>query len=68
MDNFASLIQGFSVALAPENIGVCMLGAILGLIVGAMPGIGSLAGVALLLPLTYKFNPTTAIIMLGALY
>lgn len=40
----------------------------MGLIVGAMPGIGSLAGVALLLPLTYKFNPTTAIIMLGALY
>ena len=33
-----------------------------------MPGIGSLAGCALLLPLTYKFNPTTAIIMLGALY
>ena len=68
MDNFASLIQGFGVALAPENISVCMLGAVLGLIVGAMPGIGSLAGVALLLPLTYKFNPTTAIIMLGALY
>ena len=45
-----------------------MLGAILGLIVGAMPGLGSLAGVALLLPLTYKFEPTTAIIMLGALY
>lgn len=50
------------------NVGACMLGAILGLIVGAMPGIGSLAGVALLLPLTYKFNPATAIIMLGALY
>ncbi len=68
MSNFASLIQGFGVALAPGNIGACLLGAILGLIVGAMPGIGSLAGCALLLPLTYKFNPTTAIIMLGALY
>ena len=62
------LIQGFGTALTPMNIGVCMLGAVLGLIVGAMPGIGSLAGVALLLPLTYKFNPATAIIMLGALY
>ena len=50
-------------ALTPMNVGACMLGAILGLIVGAMPGIGSLAGVALLLPLTYKFNPATAIIM-----
>lgn len=68
MENFASLLAGFQVALAPENIGVCLLGAILGLVVGAMPGIGSLAGCALLLPLTYKFNPTTAIIMLGALY
>jgi putative tricarboxylic transport membrane protein len=68
MENFASLLAGFQLVLTPENIGVCILGAILGLIVGAMPGIGSLAGVALLLPLTYKFNPTTAIIMLGALY
>ncbi|MBP3508893.1 tripartite tricarboxylate transporter permease [Oscillibacter sp.] len=68
MENFASLLAGFQVALAPENIGACLLGAVLGLIVGAMPGIGSLAGCALLLPLTYKFNPTTAIIMLGALY
>ena len=52
MQNFSMLIQGFGTALTPMNIGVCMLGAILGLVVGAMPGIGSLAGVALLLPLT----------------
>ena len=68
LQNFVSLLSGFQVALAPENIGACLLGAVLGLVVGAMPGIGSLAGCALLLPLTYKFNPTTAIIMLGALY
>ena len=68
LENFASLLMGFQVVFDPQNIGVCMLGAILGLIVGAMPGLGSLAGVALLLPLTYKFEPTTAIIMLGALY
>lgn len=68
MENIGLLLQGFQVALTPENIGAAALGAILGLVVGAMPGIGSLAGVALLLPLTYKFNPTTAIIMLGALY
>ncbi|NLJ88255.1 MAG: tricarboxylate transporter [Epulopiscium sp.] len=68
MENFELLLRGFSVSLTPINIGAAFLGAILGLIVGAMPGIGSLAGVALLLPLTYKFNPTTAIIMLGALY
>lgn len=68
MDNLMMLFNGFSVVFSFQNLSVCLLGAILGLIVGAMPGIGSLAGVALLLPLTYKFNPTTAIIMLGALY
>ena len=68
MENFVSLLAGFQVLFSPENLGACALGAVLGLIVGAMPGLGSLAGVALLLPLTYKFNPTTAIIMLGALY
>ena len=41
MQNFSMLIQGFGTALTPMNIGVCMLGAVLGLIVGAMPGIGS---------------------------
>lgn len=68
MENFAMLFHGFSVVFSLQNLGACLLGSILGLIVGAMPGIGSLAGVALLLPLTYKFEPTTAIIMLGALY
>lgn len=68
MENLLLLGEGFLVALAPMNIFAALLGAILGLVVGAMPGIGSLAGVALLLPLTYRFNPTTAIIMLGALY
>lgn len=68
MDNIAMLLGGFSTVFTLQNILACLAGAALGLIVGAMPGIGSLAGVALLLPLTYKFNPTTAIIMLGALY
>ena len=68
MENLMMLLGGFQVVFTLENLGVCLLGAILGLVVGAMPGIGSLAGCALLLPLTYKFEPTAAIIMLGALY
>lgn len=68
MENLQMLFTGFGTVFTPMNLGVCLLGAILGLIVGAMPGIGSLAGCALLLPLTYKFEPTAAIIMLGALY
>jgi putative tricarboxylic transport membrane protein len=68
MGNFTNLIAGFHTALSISNIGAAALGAVLGIIVGAMPGVGSLVGVALLLPLTYHFNPTTAIIMLGAIY
>lgn len=68
MENIQFLLGGFATVFTFQNVSACLLGAVLGLIVGAMPGIGSLAGVALLLPLTYRFNPTTAIIMLGALY
>lgn len=50
MESLQLLSQGFLVALGPENIGAALIGSILGLIVGAMPGIGSLAGCALLLP------------------
>lgn len=68
MSTISYLLAGFQTALSISNIGAAALGALLGIIVGAMPGIGSLVGVALLLPLTYSFNPTTAIIMLGAVY
>lgn len=68
METLSYLLSGFQTALTFQNIGAAAIGAILGIIVGAMPGIGSLVGVALLLPLTYAFNPTTAIIMLGAIY
>ena len=67
-DIFSHLLMGFGVALEPFNILMAGVGAIMGLVVGAMPGIGSLAGVALLLPLTFKLNPNAGIIMLAALY
>ncbi len=68
MEALQLLGQGFAVAMGVQNLGAALVGAVLGLIVGAMPGIGSLAGCALLLPITFGFNPTTAIIMLGAIY
>lgn len=68
MDTINYLIDGFQTACTLENLAVVLIGALIGLVVGAMPGIGSLEGVALLLPLTYKFNPTAAMIMLGSLY
>lgn len=68
MDNMQLLLDGLSSAMSMQNILAAFAGAIMGLVVGAMPGIGSLAGIALLLPLTFKMNPTTAIIMLATLY
>lgn len=68
MENLQLLWQGFQTACTLPNLTSALFGAIVGLLVGAMPGIGSLSGVALLLPLTFKMNPTTAIIGLAALY
>ncbi|MCF7915103.1 MAG: tripartite tricarboxylate transporter permease [Spirochaetaceae bacterium] len=68
METVELLLSGFATALTIQNFFAAAFGAFLGILVGAMPGIGSLAGVALLLPLTFKFNPTTGIIMLSALY
>lgn len=68
MNNFVYLFQGFGNALTPANLFAAFSGAFMGLVVGAIPGMGSLAGVSLLLPLTFKMPPTTAVIMLAAIY
>lgn len=68
MENFSLLFEGFKIALSLQNLLAAVFGAFCGIIVGALPGLGSVTGLALLLPLTFKFNPTTAIIMLCALY
>lgn len=68
MNTLQYLIYGFSQSLMPENLLSALVGAIVGLVVGALPGLGAITGVALLLPLTFKSNPTTAIIMLAAIY
>ncbi|WP_181995550.1 tripartite tricarboxylate transporter permease [Clostridium sp. AM58-1XD] len=68
MENIGLLMHGFTLAVSPANLGAALFGAVIGLIVGAMPGLGGITGVSLLLPLTYSMNPTTAIIMLASLY
>lgn len=68
MNTLELLMQGFKVCMEPMNLLTCMGGGILGVFVGALPGLGSVAGTALLLPLTYTMNPTAAIIMLAAIY
>ncbi len=68
MEEFTSLLQGFQVALTPANIGFMMIGIVLGVIIGVLPGLGGANGVAILLPLTFSMNPTSAIIMLSCIY
>ena len=68
MDLFANLALGFGVALTPFNILVAVAGVVVGTLIGALPGVGPASGVALLLPLTFGMPPTSAIILLSALY
>jgi putative tricarboxylic transport membrane protein len=68
MEIFSGLLQGFVVALTPANIMWCFLGCFLGTIVGILPGLGPPATIAMLLPLTFQMNPTSAVIMLAGIY
>jgi putative tricarboxylic transport membrane protein len=68
MDFFANLALGFSVAFTPFNLVMAAAGVTLGTLIGALPGVGPVSGVALLLPLTFGMNPVSGIIMLAALY
>ncbi len=62
------LAQGFVVVFEPQNLLLIVAGCTLGLFIGAMPGLGSVNGVAILLPLTFLVPPTGAIIFLAAIY
>jgi putative tricarboxylic transport membrane protein len=68
MEEIASLMHGFATVLEPFNIGVMIVGILLGVIIGVLPGLGGANGVAILLPLTFSMSPTSAIIMLSCIY
>ncbi|MGH3367260.1 MAG: tripartite tricarboxylate transporter permease, partial [Nocardioidaceae bacterium] len=68
MDLFSNLALGFSIALTPFNLAMALAGVFLGTLIGALPGVGPVSGIALLLPLTFGMPPTSGIIMLAALY
>jgi putative tricarboxylic transport membrane protein len=68
MDILNNLWMGFSISLTPINILYCLSGAFVGQLVGVLPGIGAPTAVALLLPLTFSMNPTSAIIMFAGIY
>jgi putative tricarboxylic transport membrane protein len=68
MDAFGNLLDGFSVALTPENLLWALVGVFLGTLVGVLPGIGPALTVALLLPVTYSLEPISAFIMFAGIY
>jgi putative tricarboxylic transport membrane protein len=68
MDTLAALGHGFVVALTPINLLWALLGVTVGTAVGVLPGIGPALTVALLLPITYGLDPTSAFIMFGGIY
>jgi len=68
MELLQNLYMGFSISLTPINILYCLAGCFFGQIVGVLPGIGAPTAIALLLPLTFSLNPTSAIIMFAGIY
>jgi putative tricarboxylic transport membrane protein len=68
MELISNLALGFSVALSVSALMYCALGVTLGMMIGVLPGIGPLATVGMLLPLTFYAPPTEAIIMLAGIY
>ena len=68
MDTVDALLHGFSIALKPNNLLYCFIGCLWGTVVGILPGLGPLAGLTLLLPLTYKLDPASAVIMLSGIF
>src|SRR6185295_18922510 len=68
MGGLEHLFLGFQIAITPFNLVVAVIGIVLGTIIGVLPGLGGANGVALLLPLTFTMQPTTAIILLTCIY
>ncbi len=68
MDIFHNLILGFQVASSWENLLFCFIGTLIGTLIGVLPGIGPTTGVAILIPVTFGMNATTAIITMAGVY
>ncbi|MBI3452725.1 MAG: tripartite tricarboxylate transporter permease [Rhodospirillales bacterium] len=68
IETFQNLFLGFSIALQPGVLLYAVVGCVVGTLVGMMPGLGPLAGISLLLPITFGLNPTVAIVLLAGIY
>jgi putative tricarboxylic transport membrane protein len=68
MDVLTNLFGGFNIALTPWNLTYCFIGALIGTAIGVLPGLGPPATIALLLPVTYGMDPTSALIMVSGIF
>jgi len=70
MDALTSLLGGFQTALTVQNLLFCFFGVLIGTIIGMLPGIGPINGIAILIPITFALhiNPTTMMIMFAGIY
>ena len=66
--DFSNILLGIQTALTPTNLLFCLIGCALGTAIGVLPGIGPTATIALLLPITFNFDPVSSIIMLAGIY
>ncbi len=67
-DLLANLALGFSTALSLQNVGLVFIGCLVGTLIGVLPGIGPIATITMLLPITFNFEPVGALIMLAGIY
>lgn len=68
MDLLANLMLGFESAVTLQNVLYCFAGVTVGTLIGVLPGMGPVATVAMLLPITYALDPASALIMLAGIY
>ncbi|HEY8371056.1 MAG TPA: tripartite tricarboxylate transporter permease, partial [Thermodesulfobacteriota bacterium] len=68
MSTLDGLLYGFGVALTYENLLAALAGALAGTAIGVLPGLGPVAGIAILLPVTYSLSPSAGLIMMAGIY
>jgi putative tricarboxylic transport membrane protein len=68
MEFLSNLALGFATALSPMNLFLAFVGCLVGTLIGVLPGVGPIATIAMLMPLTLKVDPTGALIMLAGIY
>lgn len=68
MELYVNLMMGFGAAISPINLLYCFFGALLGTLIGVLPGIGPTMTIALLLPVTFSLPPLSALIMLAGIF